>query len=119
MTATYSRFAHRHTPRRVGLRWAWEITDGIGGSVLAEGRAWTRIGANEASILAQIACEPSLALLVERAADRLARQGLPVRARLDEQDRVCVTPLCACSTRDEVRVLREFLAITPNVREVA
>lgn len=119
MTATFNRFANRHVWPAGLFRWQWEITDGIGGRVLAEGHTFTRVGADTDSIRAQIDCEPSLALRVEQAADRLLRKGLPVRARLDEQNRVCVTPLCPCSTRDEVRMLAAFLAVTPDVREVA
>jgi hypothetical protein len=37
-------------------------------------------------------------------------------ARLDEQDRVCVRPLCACSDVDHRRVMRAFLTITRTVR---
>jgi hypothetical protein len=53
---------------------------------------------------------------MERVADRLRREGLPVVARLDDQDRVCVRPLCACSDVDHRRVMRAFLAITHTVR---
>jgi hypothetical protein len=53
---------------------------------------------------------------MERVADRLRREGLPVVARLDEQDRMCVRPLCACSDVDHRRVMRAFLTITRTMR---
>jgi hypothetical protein len=113
---TYTRFPATH-PFRLGLlRWAWEVTDGYTGPVLATGTTRTRRGAQIAASFAAAACEPALSLRLQWIADRLRREGLRVSVRLDEQDRVCVRPLCACSTRDEVRVLRAFLAITRTVR---
>lgn len=116
MTATYSRFAHPHVWRTGLLRWDWEITDGLGGRVLDSGHAWTRVGADIESITAQIACEPSLALRLEQITDRLGREGIPVVARLDEQERVCVRPTCPCSDRDHRRVMKAFAAQVGPVR---
>lgn len=120
MTAVYNRLPVRDV-RRVRLgRWVWLVTDGIGGPILAAGHARTRGAAEVDSSLAQADCKPSLLVRVERAADRLRRECLPVRVRVDELGRVCVRPVCACTTRDEVRVLAAFLAITGAVRwEVA
>lgn len=117
MTApTYTRFQATHTFRLRPFRWAWEVTDGHTGPVLATGTTRTRRGAQIAAAFAAAACEPALSLRLEWAADRLRREGLPVQVAVDEQGRVCVRPLCPCSTRDEVRVLRVFLALTSAVR---
>jgi hypothetical protein len=113
---TYTRFPATH-PFRLGLlRWAWEVTDGYTGPVLATGTTRTRRGAQIAASFAAAGCEPALSLRLQWVADRLRREGLPVVARLDEQDRVCVRPLCACSDKDHRRVMRAFLAITRTVR---
>jgi hypothetical protein len=113
---TYTRFPAVH-PFRLGLlRWAWEVTDGYTGPVLATGTTRTRRGAQIAASFAAAGCEPALSLRLQWIADRLRREGLRVSVRLDEKGRACVRPLCACSTRDEVRVLRAFLALTSNVR---
>jgi hypothetical protein len=127
MTApTYRLFAHRHVwQTRIG-RWDWEITDGIGGRVLDDddkplaGHTWTHVGADIDSIAAQAKCGPSRELRLEQAADRLRREGLPVLVRIDEQDRVCVRPLCACSDADHRHVMQELARIAASVRwEVA
>lgn len=121
MTApTYTRFTAVHAVHLGLLRWAWEVTDGYTGPLLATGTCHTRRGAQIAGTFAAAACVPSLGLRLEWTADRLRREGLPVLVRVDEQGRVCVRPQCACSTWDEVRVLRAFLALTSAVRwEVA
>lgn len=122
----------RHFPRQNvwfvrPFRWDWEITDGIGGPVIVNehdeplaGHRWTRGSAELDAAIASARCSPSpRRILEERLAwvvGRLHRNGLPVKATIDERDRVCVRPLCACSTYDEVRILREFLAITSAVR---
>jgi hypothetical protein len=116
MTATYFRSPHRNVWCVRPFRWDWEVTDGIGGRVLHSGHRWTRAGALLDADLALLDCEPALQLQLDRTAERLTREGLPVTVRLDDQNRACVRFLCACSTRDEVRVLGEFLAITANVR---
>ncbi|GAA2696347.1 hypothetical protein [Actinoplanes palleronii] len=117
MTApTYRRAPHRHVwQTRLG-RWEWEVTDGIGGLVLAAGSTWTRAGAQIDSGIAQVLCVPSLELRLEWAADRLRREGLPVTVRQDEQGRVCVTPLCACSDAGHRHVMQEFARIVGSVR---
>jgi hypothetical protein len=113
---TYTRFPATH-PFRLGLlRWAWEVTDGYTGPVLATGTTRTRRGAQIAASFAAAGCEPALSLRLQWVADRLRREGLRVSVRLDEQDRARVRSLCACSTRDEVRVLAAFLALTSAVR---
>jgi hypothetical protein len=117
VTAPTYRLCARINVHRTGFaRWAWEVTDGLVGPLLASGTTWTRGGAEVDGALAAAGCEPCLALQMERVADRLRREGLPVVARLDEQDRVCVRPLCACSDVDHRRVMRAFLAITRTVR---
>jgi hypothetical protein len=116
-TPTYRLFAyHGHLIGGRLFRRTWRVTDGRTDVVLASGTAFTRRGAERARATAAAGCEPCLALRLELVADRLGREGLHVAVRLDAQDRVCVRPLCACSTRDEVRVLRAFLALTSAVR---
>lgn len=105
---------------RLGHR-TWEVTDGIGGPLLLSGWALTRAAAERAAADAAATCVPwtpqcDLDAIVER----LHAEGLDVEAHYDDQSRVRVRPLCACSTWDEVRVLRAFLALTSAVRwEVA
>lgn len=124
MTApTYRLFLYRPEPIRVGLcRWAWMVGDGYL-IVLAEGATPTRWGARRArdrfagqcrsvAEAAELELKAALAEVVEQ----LHADGIDVVAELDERGRVCVRPLCACSTRDEVRVLAAFLAITSAVR---
>jgi hypothetical protein len=113
---TYTRFPATHPFRLGAFRWAWEVTDGYTGPVLATGTTRTRRGAQIAASFAAAGCEPALSLRLQWIADRLRREGLPVVARLDEQDRVCVRPLCACSDVDHRRVMRAFLTITRTVR---
>jgi hypothetical protein len=117
MTAPTYRLYTQTNVHRAGLfRWDWEVTDGLTGPLLKSGTAWTRGGAEVEAALAAGACEPCLRLRLELVADRLGREGLPVVVRVDEQDRVCVRPLCACSDKDHRRVMRAFLAITRTVR---
>jgi hypothetical protein len=116
MTASYYRSPVRHVWCVRPFRWDWEVTDGIGGRVLASGRCWTRSGATLDTDLALLDCEPALQLRLDRAAERLTREGLPVRVRLDEQNRACVTPLCVCSDADHRHVMQEFARITGSVR---
>ncbi|GIE30127.1 hypothetical protein Ait01nite_031720 [Actinoplanes italicus] len=117
MTApTYTRFPATH-PFRLGLlRWAWEVTDGYTGPVLATGTTRTRRGAQITAAFAAAGCEPALSLRLQWIADRLRREGLPVVARLDEQDRVCVRALCPCSRDQHLRVMQQFFTITRAVR---
>lgn len=116
MTApTYRLFAH-HSARRVHLLWwAWEVADGYTGPLLAHGYRLTRRGAQHAAARYAAVCErwedAQLAAIVAR----LHEDGIDVSARYDEQRRVCVRPCCEWTTRDEVRTLRAFLAITADV----
>jgi hypothetical protein len=112
---TYRRFARYDVYRRGLLNWEWQVTDGIGGKLLLSGHRWTRTGAALDAALAAAICVEAFEVRLERICDRLAADGLHVEVSVDEQDRVCVRPLCACSTRDEVRVLAAFLALTSDV----
>ena len=117
---TYHLVPHPVVQREGLFRVSWAVTDGIGGPVLASGHRRTKGSAQLDVTIAKALIKPSPRRILQ---DRLAgivgwldRQGLQVDARIDEGGRVCVRPLCACSTRDEVRVLRAFLAITGAVR---
>jgi hypothetical protein len=125
----YANFAHTPMPRRerLGL-WSWVITDGMTGPILAYGTAQTERAALRARLHAEMRCRPESErpesereqLRLDAICARLHEQGIEVEARYDEQHRVCVHPCCEVTTADEVRVLREFLAITSSVRwEVA
>lgn len=120
MTApTYRRFTYLPMPTRVGpFRWAWEVTDGIGGPVLLSGTTRTRGGADRARVFASAQCEPALELRLDWIVSRLHDDGIDVEFSVDERRHVCVKPCCKVSTRDEVRALREFLAITSDVEWV-
>lgn len=116
MTApTYYRFpAYGPTGGHLGHR-TWEVTDGTGGPLLASGWSWTKRCARHAAAEAAASCEEAIESRLERVRTRLAADGLRVTVRLDEQGRVCVHPLCACSDRDHRRVMRAFFAITSAV----
>lgn len=124
--ATYDRFPH-HCVRYVRpFRWDWEVTDGIGGHILTDddgkplaGHRWTRGSAQLDAAIAAALSKPSPRLVLEQRLStivgQLDRQGLQVEVSIDERDRVCVRPLCACTTWDRVRIARAFLAITAHV----
>lgn len=112
-------FAHIVGPHRVrALRWHWAVRDGYVGPIVAQGRSWTERGAQWRAARAVRRIEQAPLLTMERriakASARLRRAGIPVEVRMD-RGVVCVRPLCACSTADEVRVLAAFLAITSAV----
>lgn len=120
----FANFAHTPMPRREGLGcWRWEITDGHTGPTLVSGTALTGRGALRARLHAEVRLRPESErpeserrqLRLDAVRERLEVEGLPVSVRIDEQDRVCVRPLCPCDTWDEVRVLRAFAAIAANV----
>jgi hypothetical protein len=113
----YREWLHTPMPMRVGARWVWEVDDGYL-HVLAHDTAWTRWGAMRARDRFAATCRTPEAALLEDLAEvceRLHQVGIDVSAEVDEQGRVCVRPLCVCSTRDEVRVLAAFLALTGAV----
>lgn len=121
MTApTYRLFAH-HGARRLGpLRWSWEVTDGIGGPLLAHGYRLTQRGAEKVAAKHAATCErwedAQLAAIVARLHD----DGIDVEARYDDRRRVCVRPTCACSDVDHRRVMLAFVSVVGPVRwEVA
>ncbi|GIE46392.1 hypothetical protein [Actinoplanes lobatus] len=117
MTApTYRLFAfYNVTGGHLG-HYDWEVTDGIGGPLLASGRSRTKRGAERAAADAAASCEEAIESRLERVRTRLAADGVRVDVRLDEQGRVCVHPACACSDVDHRRVMRAFLAIAGAVR---
>lgn len=111
----YTAFAHTPMPRRIRLgRWSWQITDGMTGPVLATGTAPTERAALRRRIHTELRCRPEQERLDAICRELLA-DGIEVRARYDERHRVCVRPCCEVSTRDEVRALGAFLAITADV----
>jgi|SRR5690349_19351682 hypothetical protein len=124
----YDNFAYTPMPRRIRFgRWAWVITDGRTGPTLIAGRARTERAALRQRIHAELRCRPESErpeaereqLRLDAICERLHAAGIDVEARYDERHRVCVRPCCEVSTRDEVRMLAAFLAVTPDVREVA
>jgi hypothetical protein len=120
----YANFVHTPMPRRERFGcWSWLITDGMTGSALASGFAPTEQIALRHRLQAESRCRPESErpeterkqMRLDAACARLEAEGLPVAVRIDERDRVCVRPLCACSTPDRIRIARAFLAITARV----
>jgi hypothetical protein len=125
----YCRFAAPGARRIRAGRWAWWITDGLTGPVLAEGTARTEWGAHRA-LNAALSCSematgdcrcdrPVLAPLDQmtayRLSSRLQRDGVPVTVRVDGPKgagAVVLWPALALSTEQEVRVLRLVTAAT-------
>lgn len=126
MTATFLHAPHQIVRYVRPFRWAWEVTDGWAGPILIDGRGkplaghrWTKGGAQLDAAIAAGLCKPSPRLVLEQrltsVVARLDRADLRVEFRIDERDRVCVRPLCPCSTRDRVLIAREFLAVAAKV----
>lgn len=93
----------------------WEVTDGIGGPVLASGWAFTRRGAGRAASAAAGRCEEAIESRLGRLRDRFARDGLRLDVSVDDRGRVCVRPRCVCSDRDHRRVLLAFCRVVGPV----
>lgn len=114
---TYRNFTH-YGPRYVRpLRWAWYVTDGIGGPLLLSGHRLTKRAAQRAAARAAATCvswESALTAQLAEVVARLHADGIDVTARLD-RGRVCVRPCCPCSDRDHRRAMAAFLAVTSTV----
>jgi hypothetical protein len=117
----YRKFARYDVYRRGLLNWEWQVTDGIGGLLLASGHRRTRRAALQGAMLATVSCRPwtpqgQLLADLDVVVERLHAAGIDVSAEVDERGRVCVRPACACSDRDHRRIMREFCAIVGPVR---
>jgi hypothetical protein len=117
----YRKFARYDTYRRGLLAWEWQVTDGIGGTLLASGHRRTRRAALSDAMLAAAECRPwtpqgQLLADLDVVVERLHAAGIDVSAEVDERGRVCVRPLCACSDVDHRRVLLAFCRIVGPVR---
>jgi hypothetical protein len=112
----YRKFPSYSAHRLGALRWAWEVTDGIGGKLLLSGHALTQSAAEREAANAAGRCEEAIESRLARVQDLFARDGLRFDVSIDEQGRVCVRPECPCSDRDHRRVLLAFCRVVGPVR---
>jgi hypothetical protein len=109
----YRKFARYDTYRRGLLAWEWQVTDGIGGTLLASGHRRTRRAALSDAMLAAAECRPwtpqgQLLADLDQVVERLHADGIDVSAEVDERGRVCVHPLCPCTGRQRWRAMQAF-----------
>jgi hypothetical protein len=109
----YRRFARYDVYRRGLLAWEWQVTDGIGGRLLASGHRRTRRAALSDAMLAAAECRPwtpqgQLLADLDVVVERLHADGIDVSAEVDERGRVCVHPLCPCTGRQRWQAMQAF-----------
>jgi hypothetical protein len=109
----YRKFARYDVYRRGLLNWEWQVTDGIGGLLLASGHRRTRRAALQGAMLAAVSCRPwtpqgQLLADLDVVVERLHADGIDVSAEVDERGRVCVHPLCPCTGRQRWQAMQAF-----------